>query len=69
MKSSDPTVQLKGKFILIGMLSFCIGAVFDAGIPLESIWLIVIRILLITSAIEYYIGFLLPERLSDFFLR
>ncbi|TXT61045.1 MAG: conserved membrane protein of unknown function [Promethearchaeota archaeon] len=68
MKSTDPKVRLKGKFILVGMVSFCFGAIFDAGIPLESIWLILVRILLISSAIEYYIGFLLPKKLSDFFL-
>lgn len=69
MKASDPKIRLKGKFILIGFVSFCIGAIFDAGIPMNSLTLVLIRLLLISSSVEYYFGFLIPDRLAEMFKR
>ncbi|TXT66652.1 MAG: conserved membrane protein of unknown function [Promethearchaeota archaeon] len=64
MKSDIPKIQLKGKFILAGMFSLAIGGIFDAGGFTNPIILIIIRILLISSAIEYYLGFLMSDRLA-----
>ena len=69
MKASDPKIRLKGKFILIGIVSFCIGAIFDAGIPMNSLTLVLIRLLLISSSVEYYFGFLIPDRIAEMFTR
>ncbi|TXT55022.1 MAG: conserved membrane protein of unknown function [Promethearchaeota archaeon] len=69
LKSEDPKIRLKGKFILVGIISFCFGAIFDAGIPMNSITLVLIRLLLISSAIEYYFGFLIPDRIADILTR
>jgi hypothetical protein len=69
MKASDPKIRLKGKFILIGIVSFCIGAIFDAGIPMNSLSLVLIRLLLISSSVEYYFGFLIPDRVAEMFTR
>lgn len=66
MKAPSPKLQLKGKFLLAGMLSFTIGAVFDAGGFTDPIILVLIRILLISSAIEYYLGFLMSDRVAEF---
>jgi hypothetical protein len=61
LKSTNPEIKLKGKFLIIAFLSFLTGAVLDALLPLHPVWLIITRIILISSAIEYYFGFILPE--------
>ena len=65
IKSSDKKIQWKGRFLLIGFVSFTLAAIFDAAIPMTPILLAIIRIVLISSAIEYYLGFLLPEKLAN----
>lgn len=65
LKSSDKKIQWKGRFLLIAFISFTLAAVFDAAIPMTSIILAIIRIILISSAIEYYLGFLLPDKLAN----
>jgi len=68
MKSTSPKLKLKGQFILTGILSFTIGGIFDAGGFTNPIILILIRILLISSAIEYYLGFLMSDRVATFLI-
>jgi hypothetical protein len=65
MRSDDPRIRLKGKFLLIAFISFTIGALFDAAIPLTPITLVIVRLILISSAFEYYLGFLLPDRIAN----
>ncbi len=61
LKSDDPEIRLKGKLLLLAFISFLIGVLFDAGIDLGPVFLVLIRILLISSAVEFYLGFLLPD--------
>ncbi|TFG07291.1 MAG: hypothetical protein EU539_05390 [Promethearchaeota archaeon] len=68
LQSEDIVNRWKGKIILIAFLSFVIGAVFDAAVPLNAISLVIVRIVLISSAFEYYIGFLMPEKLSEWII-
>jgi hypothetical protein len=69
LKSDDPELNLKGKLILIGLLSFLIGAILDASVPLNFITLPITRMLLILSSIEFYAGFVLPEWSKKIFLK
>ena len=68
MKSDDPQVKLKGKFLLIAFVSFTVGALADAIIPMTPVTLVIVRLILISSAIEYYFGFLIPKKLSDWLI-
>jgi hypothetical protein len=68
MKSEDLKIKLKGKFLLIAFISFSFGAFFDAVIPRTPILLAIVRFVLILSAIEYYLGFFLPERLANWLI-
>ena len=61
IKSDTPEIKLRGKFLLAAFISWSFGAIADATIPLTVITLPIIRIILITSAIEFYIGFVLPD--------
>jgi hypothetical protein len=70
LKADSEELKLKGKFITIAWISFFIGAIFDAGIiELNPLILIIVRILLISSAIEFYFGFFLPRWIKDVFIK
>lgn len=64
IKIDDPEIKWKGLFLLIAWCSFTIGALLDAALPLTAITLIIVRLILISSSIEFYLGFFLPEKLA-----
>ena len=66
---STPEMELRGKLLLIAFPSFCIGAFLDALIPTNAITLIVFRLILISSAIEFYLGFTLPDFIKKSLLK
>ena len=65
MVSEDPSVQWKGRFFLIAIVSFAVGAFLDAVLTFTPLELVLVRILLISSAIEYYLGFFLPDPIAN----
>jgi hypothetical protein len=72
LKAPSPELQLKGKFLLAAFISYVIGAILDAIIPLSEISVFIIpitRIILITASIEWYFGFILPERVKNIFIK
>ena len=69
MKLDDPEIKWKGLFLLIAWISFALGALLDAMIYLTEITLILTRLLLISSALEYYLGFFLPEKLKKLLIK
>jgi hypothetical protein len=69
IKSDAPEIKLRGKFLLVAFISWTIGAICDAVVPLTFITLPIIRILLISSAIEFYCGFVLPGFIRKAFLK
>jgi hypothetical protein len=64
-ESDDPKTQWKGRFLLIAFISFTIAALFDVGIPVNPITLVIARLILISSSILFYLGFFLPDKLAD----
>ncbi len=64
LKSDEPEVKWKARFLLMGFILFTIGAFMDAVITLDPITLVIVRLILITSSILYFLGFLLPERIA-----
>ena len=77
IRSEKPDVSLRGKFLLIAFISFTIGAIFDSAIgsileatdPLLPFFVVIIRLILISSALEFYCGFILPKWVENFFLK
>ncbi|MFX0072874.1 MAG: hypothetical protein ACFFAO_17495, partial [Candidatus Hermodarchaeota archaeon] len=66
LKSENPEIRLKGKFLLLAWSSYISGALLDAGIvPISAFALIIVRVLLISSAIEFYFSFFLPKWAKD----
>ncbi len=65
MRSEDPSIQWKGRFFLIAIISFAVGAFLDAILTFTPLELVIVRLLLISSAIEYYLGFFLPDPIAN----
>ena len=61
MKIDDPETKLKGKLLLIAFPSFCIGGFLDASISTTALTLIIFRLILMSSTIEFYGAFVLPN--------
>ncbi|MFX0026341.1 MAG: hypothetical protein ACFE8M_07985 [Candidatus Hermodarchaeota archaeon] len=77
-KSEDKEVRVKGKLLRAAFITFTIAAVLDSLLgtifedptdPLLAIMVVIVRVLLIISAIEFYGGFLLPRWMHAIFIR
>ena len=69
LKVDDPEIKWRGRFLLIAFISFSIGAGLDALLPLTEIPLIIVRLILISSAIEYYLGWFLPDPIANWLIK
>ncbi|MBD3213184.1 MAG: hypothetical protein GF311_11305 [Candidatus Lokiarchaeota archaeon] len=65
VKSDNQEVSLKGKFLFPAFYTFVIGAILDVFSAYSIFLLIIGRILLIISAFEFYVGFILPNFLKS----
>jgi hypothetical protein len=64
IKSEDPELKLKGIFLVIAFLTYAACAVFDSFFLFQPVIVVIIRLLLVSSAIEFYFGWILPEPLK-----
>ncbi|MFX1393498.1 MAG: hypothetical protein ACFFAH_07980 [Promethearchaeota archaeon] len=69
LKSDIPEHKLRGLFLIIALISFVIGASLDSSMPLTFITLTITRLILISSAFEFYCGFVLPNWIKKIFLK
>ena len=69
LKSDNPMIKWKGRFILIAIITFSIAAVFQSVFLTIVIAIILVYILLITIVFEFYLGFLLPERRANWLIK
>ncbi len=60
-KSNDPEVKLRGKFLFLAFYSFIIGSILDIFSTNSILILTIARLILISSAFEFYLGFIPPE--------
>ena len=67
--SDNPEIKLKGRFLLIAFILWGIGAILDGFLQVTVPVLIFTRILLITSAIMFYFGFIPPDFIKHLFLK
>jgi hypothetical protein len=70
LKSEDRDVKLKGKLLRAAFITFTIAALLDALLgmifadpadPFLALMVVITRVLLIISALEFYGGFILPK--------
>lgn len=75
LRSENSEIKLKGKFLILAFISFGAGAFLDGIKPylfpvdLLDIVLLINRIILISSAIEFYFGFVPPDWLKSLLLK
>lgn len=69
LKSEQSELRLKAKFNLLAIISFIIGALLDGSVSVNIVAVFIVRILLIASAIEFYIGWIMPELVKNRFLK
>lgn len=69
LKSSDPEVTLKGRLLLAAVFSFVTGCIFEIFSDVSIILLIIGRLILISAAIEFYLGWILPDWIKNRLLK
>ena len=69
MKSENLEVKLRGKLLIVAFLSYVIGIFIDSILDHNVISLILIRILEISSVIEFYAAFIMPKWIKKLFLK
>ncbi|MFX0072951.1 MAG: hypothetical protein ACFFAO_17880, partial [Candidatus Hermodarchaeota archaeon] len=61
LRSDDQKIRWKGKFLTIAFISITVATIYDAMAPLTPVLFTIMRFILISSSIEFYLGFFLPE--------
>jgi len=69
IKSHNPEVSLKGKLILAAFISFTLASFIEAFFHLDPLSVVITRCILISSSIEFYLGFILPKWVRNLFLK
>ena len=64
-RSDDKRIKWKGRFLFIGIVSFVLGAMLDIVSTGNPFLQTVNRIILSSAALEYYLGFFLPDRIAN----
>jgi len=67
--SEKPEIRLKGKFLLIAFVSFLVGAFLDIILPITPLTVVITRLILVSSSIEFYFGYILPSWGKKVFLK
>jgi hypothetical protein len=71
--SENKEIHLKGKFLIIAFISFVGGAVLEVFFTIRTlpglIFKIISRLILMSSSIEFFIGYIMPERFKRFFIK
>jgi len=67
LSSDNLEINLKGKLLIFAFWSFVIGAIFEILSHISIVILIIGRLILISSAIEFYSGFMLPNWMKKIF--
>lgn len=74
-KSENKEIQLKGKFFLVGIISFLVGslldlyALIDFPEPFSVMLVIIARSILVSCALELYFGLMLPNFIREMFIK
>ena len=64
LKSKNPEIRLKGKFLLIAFLLITIGCILETSYTLTPLIVVIARVIMSVGAIAIYCGFILPKFLK-----
>ena len=68
-KSIDQKLRWKGRFLLLAFISLTISITLNGILTISPVIYFFIKILQISSAFEYYLGFFLPEKIAKFLIK
>jgi len=71
LKSDNKEINLKGKLLIIAFIFFMAASILDSqgGALLNPVMVVSVRVLLITSALFFYTGFVLPNWVKKLLLK
>ena len=69
LRSEEPHIKLKGKFLLYAFICFAIGGLIEIFTPAIELTVALGRSITILSAIFFYIGFVLPDFIKKRFIK
>ncbi|MFX1238926.1 MAG: hypothetical protein ACFFAS_08445 [Promethearchaeota archaeon] len=69
MKSNKPEIKLKGRLLIVAFCLFGVGAALDSASIMPAEFLPLTRSILITSALFYYGGFILPNWMKKLLIK
>jgi len=61
LRSKNPEIKLKGKYLLIAFLLVTIGCVLETSYTLTPLIVVIARVIMSLSAIAFYFGYILPK--------
>jgi hypothetical protein len=67
IKGSLPENKIRGYFLFFALITLFIGGLLDAGADLNLLGVVLVRLFVISSAIEFYIAFVLPNFIKRVF--
>lgn len=69
LREDNTEIRLKGKLLIMAFVSFFIGAILEIISEISIVIMIIARLILISSSIEFYGGFMLPDWMKKLFLK
>ena len=67
IKTGIPENRIRGYFLFIAFVTLFIGGLIDAAVTLGLLEIVLVRLFVISSAIEFYFGFVLPDYIKNIF--
>lgn len=68
-KSDNPEIILRGKFLILAIFLYVGGAILDASVDFTAVTILIPRLIVTTSALCSYIGFVMPKFIKKIFLK
>ena len=67
IKTGIPANKIRGYFLFVAFVTLFIGGLVDAAVTLGLLEAVLVRLFVISSAIEFYFGFMLPDYIKKIF--
>ena len=69
IKLGGAEVKLRGKFLFLAFICYTVGVFLETILPVTALTAVLVRLIVIISAFEFYLGFILPEKIKRIFIK
>lgn len=69
LQFEDQRIIWKARFLLLHIITFVVAAIMELLLPLTLLAITIVRLVQISGAIEGYLGWLLPEKISNWLIK